>query len=152
MIRIEGEPWQAMVAHAEAAYPEECCGAMLGRIEGASKTVTEALRLANASAGPRRTRYELRPEDLLAAEREARGRGLALIGIYHSHPDCPAYFSETDLKNSCPWYSFVVLSIQGGAFDHANSWLPDAEQTRAEPEELSYGESDHTDTAAAVRG
>jgi proteasome lid subunit RPN8/RPN11 len=61
-----------------------------------------------------------------------------LVGIYHSHPDCDAYFSETDLKNSCPWYSFVVLSIRNGAFDHANSWLPDAEQTKAEREELSY--------------
>jgi proteasome lid subunit RPN8/RPN11 len=61
-----------------------------------------------------------------------------LIGIYHSHPDCDAYFSETDLKNSCPWYSFVVLSIQGGAFHHANSWLPNFEQTEAAKEELTY--------------
>ncbi len=61
-----------------------------------------------------------------------------LVGIYHSHPDCDAYFSETDLKNSCPWYSFVVLSIQKGEFDHANSWLPNAEQTAAEKEELTY--------------
>ena len=51
---------------------------------------------------------------LLAAEREARARSLDLVGIYHSHPDCDAYFSETDLKNSCPWYSFVVLSIRKG--------------------------------------
>jgi proteasome lid subunit RPN8/RPN11 len=152
MIRIEREPWEAMVAHARAAYPEECCGAMLGRIEGEAKTVTAALSLENAYRGARRTRYELKPEDLLAAEREARERGLALIGIYHSHPDCAAYFSETDLKNSCPWYSFVVLSIRGGEFDHANAWLPNAEQTRAQAEELSYGEGDHTDTAAAVRG
>ena len=72
----------------------------------------------------RRARYELRPEDLLRADREARERKLDLIGIYHSHPDCDAYFSETDLKNSCPWYSFVVLSIQSATFDHANSWLP----------------------------
>ena len=138
MIRIEREPWEAIVAHARAAYPDECCGAMLGRADGDEKTVTAALPLENAYAGPRRTRYELRPEVLLAAERGARERSLAVIGIYHSHPDCAAYFSETDLKNSCPWYSFVVLSIQKGEFDHANSFLPDAEQTRAEPEELRY--------------
>jgi proteasome lid subunit RPN8/RPN11 len=80
----------------------------------------------------------LRSEDLLAADMAARERGMSLIGIYHSHPDCGAYFSETDLKNSCPWYSFVVLSIQKGEFDHANSWLPDADQTRADKEELIY--------------
>ena len=61
-----------------------------------------------------------------------------LIGIFHSHPDCDAYFSETDLKNSCPWYSFVVLSIYKGEFHHANSFLPNAEQTAAPKEELKY--------------
>ena len=85
--------------------------------------------------------HELRPEDLLRADREARERKMDLIGIYHSHPDCGAYFSETDLKNSCPWYSFVVLSIQNARFDHANSWLPNAEQTHAEKEELTWPES-----------
>ena len=75
------------------------------------------------------------------ADREARRRKLELIGIYHSHPDCDAYFSETDLKNSCPWYSFVVISIQNGRFDHANCWLPDADQTQAEKEELIWQKS-----------
>jgi proteasome lid subunit RPN8/RPN11 len=138
MIRIEKEPWQRMVAHARATYPNECCGAMLGRINNGTKVVNEAIPLENAYEGGQRARYELRPEDLLRADREARGRNMDLVGIYHSHPDCGAYFSETDLKNSCPWYSFVVLSIRKGEFDHANSWLPDAEQTRAEQEELSY--------------
>jgi len=137
MIRIEPEAWRAMVAHAQSAYPHECCGAMLGSI-GDSKTVHITLPLENAYQGERGNRYELRPEDLLRADREARSRNLDLIGIYHSHPDCDAYFSQTDLQNSCPWYSFVVLSIKNGAFDHANSWLPDAEQTKAEREELSY--------------
>jgi proteasome lid subunit RPN8/RPN11 len=114
---------------------------MLGSIDGESKTVVHAMPLDNVSAGPQRARYELRPEDLLRADREARERKLDLIGIYHSHPDCGAYFSETDLKNSCPWYSFVVLSIQNAKFDHANSWLPNADQTHADKEELTWPES-----------
>lgn len=138
MIRIEPEPWAAMVAHARRTYPNECCGAMLGAAEESGKAVREALPLENAYGGAQATRYELRPADLLAADRAARERKMELIGIYHSHPDCDAYFSETDLKNSCPWYSFLVLSIRRGEFDHANSWLPNAEQTAAEREELVY--------------
>jgi proteasome lid subunit RPN8/RPN11 len=138
MIRIESEPWAQMVAHARETYPNECCGAMLGNVEGGEKLVRVAMRLENAYAGAQRERYELRPQDLMAADREARSRSMDLVGIYHSHPDCGAYFSSTDLKNSCPWYSFVVLSIQKGEFDHANSWLPNAEQTAADQEELSY--------------
>jgi proteasome lid subunit RPN8/RPN11 len=138
MIRIESEPWAAMVAHARQAYPNECCGVMLGAIDEGCKVVREALPLENAFEGVQATRYQLRPEDLLEADAAARRRGMGLIGIYHSHPDCDAYFSETDLKNSCPWYSFVVLSIRNGDFHHANSWLPNFEQTEAAKEELTY--------------
>lgn len=138
MIRIEAEPWHVMLAHARETYPNECCGAMLGQLDDGSKIVRVAMPLENAFAGAKAARYELRPEDLLAADRAARERKLDLIGIYHSHPDCDAYFSTTDLKNSCPWYSFVVLSIRKGEFDHANSWLPNADQTEAAKEELSY--------------
>ena len=138
MIEIATEPWETMVRHAEKVYPNECCGAMLGRLNGGSKLVTEAIPMENAYDGEQAARYELRPEDLLEADRQARARGLDLIGIFHSHPDCDAYFSTTDLKNSCPWYSFVVLSIQNGKFNHANSFLPDVDQTAAEREELKW--------------
>jgi proteasome lid subunit RPN8/RPN11 len=141
MIEIEVKPWQAMVLHAERTYPNECCGAMLGRTQADGKVVTEAIALENAWAGEQGERYELRPEDLLKADKEARSRGLDLIGIFHSHPDCDAYFSSTDLKNSCPWYSFLVLSIQQGQFNHAKSFLPDPDQTRADAEELKWPKS-----------
>jgi proteasome lid subunit RPN8/RPN11 len=141
MIRIETEPWAGMVSHARQQYPNECCGAMLGAIDGDAKTVRVAMPLENAFEGAQAARYELRPEDLLEADREARSQNLDLIGIYHSHPDCDAYFSETDLKNSCPWYSFVVLSVKNGKFDHANSWLPNAEQTESEKEPLTWPKS-----------
>ena len=127
-----------MVAHARRTYPNECCGAMVGMIDGDTKNVREAIELRNAFEGAQAARYELRPEDLLAADKAARERGMDLIGIYHSHPDCDAYFSTTDLQNSCPWYSFVVLSIQKGDFHHANSWLPNVDQTAADKEELIY--------------
>jgi proteasome lid subunit RPN8/RPN11 len=138
MIRIESEPWAAMVEHARETYPNECCGAMFGATGDDGKIVRESIRLKNAFEGPQAARYELHPEDLLAADKAARDRNMELIGIYHSHPDCDAYFSQTDLKNSCPWYSFVVLSIQKGEFHHANSWLPNFDQTEAAKEELIY--------------
>jgi proteasome lid subunit RPN8/RPN11 len=139
MIEIEKAAWETMVQHAQSKFPNECCGAMLGRIDGDRKVVTLAVPIENAYEGAQGARYEIGPEDLLAADREARARGMDLVGIFHSHPDCDAYFSETDLKNSCPWYSFVVLSVKNGRFDHANSFIPDLDQTRADKEELVYG-------------
>jgi proteasome lid subunit RPN8/RPN11 len=132
MLRIEPQPFTEMKAHAEATYPNECVGAMIGTIVNGNKVVESALKLENSAEGSQRAYYQLSPDHLMKADRAAREQGKELIGIYHSHPDCDAYFSETDLKNSCPWYSFVVLSIKQGKFDHANSWLPDADQTLAE--------------------
>jgi proteasome lid subunit RPN8/RPN11 len=140
MIRIEPEAWAAMLAHAEKAYPYECCGAMLGSSDADEKRVRRAVELENSYTGAQNARYEIRPEDLLAADRAARRDGLDLIGIYHTHPDCDSYFSETDLKNSCPWYSFVVISVRGGKFAAATSWLPNIEQTEAVPERILYPE------------
>ena len=152
MIAISPAAWDIMVAHARAVYPNECCGAMLGTSDGETKRVSEAVPIENAFEGVQRERYEIAPENLLAADREARARGLDLIGIFHSHPDCDAYFSTTDLKNSCPWYSFVVLSVRQGEVVAAKSFLPDLDQTRADEEELIYGKDSDTHTASAVRG
>src|SRR5437868_5885081 len=116
MIEIEKTAWETMVRHAQGTFPNECCGAMLGTVDGDRKKVTAAVPMANSYQGAQGARYEIRPEDLLGAEREARTRGMDLVGIFHSHPDCDAYFSETDLKNSCPWYSFVILSVKNGRF------------------------------------
>lgn len=141
MINVDAEAWKMMVNHAESTYPNECCGAMVGKIDGERKQVCGAIPLKNSYDGAQGARYELRPEDLLDADKKARAVGMDLIGIFHSHPDCDAYFSKTDLENSCPWYSFVVLSVKGGKFDHANSFLPNAEQTVAEKEELIWQKS-----------
>lgn len=141
MIKINSEAWATMVAHAQSTFPDECCGVMIGSIDDGVKLVTAAVPLENSYKGGQEDRYEIRPEDLLAADKNARSQGLDLIGIFHSHPDCDAYFSKTDLENSCPWYSFVVLSIKGGKFDHANSFLPNADQTDAPKEELIWPKS-----------
>jgi proteasome lid subunit RPN8/RPN11 len=141
MIKINSEAWQLMVAHAESEFPNECCGAMIGTIDNDVKNVTAAVPMENSYAGEQGARYELRPEDLLEADRKARAAGLDLIGIFHSHPDCDAYFSKTDLENACPWYSFVVLSVKGGKFHHANSFLPNPDLTAAEKEELTWPKS-----------
>ena len=118
-----------MTRHAERTYPRECCGAFLGK--GAD--VTLAIPLENVYVGSQADRFEIAPADLIRVEREARGQGVELIGIYHSHPDCDAYFSKTDLENSCPWYQSIVLSVKQGKFDHANCFETNDEQTAATP-------------------
>ena len=138
MIRIEPEAWETMVNHAKASFPNECCGVVFGATDDGVKTGKLAVAMENAYKGDQADRYEINQHDLLAADEKARKQDLELIAIFHSHPDCDAYFSATDLKNSSSWYSFIVLSIRGGEFSHARSFLPDPEQTEALEEELVY--------------
>src|SRR5579863_8231547 len=135
MIRIEKSAWDVMVSHAEQTYPKEGCGAMLG----SDQTVREAVPLPNAYAGPQEDFFTIAPDDLIHADQHARENGLEIVGIFHSHPDCDAYFSKRDLEHSCSWFSYVVLSIKNGRFDHANSYRPDEDQREAPKEELIYG-------------
>ncbi|HEX6897799.1 MAG TPA: M67 family metallopeptidase [Bryobacteraceae bacterium] len=135
MIRIEKPAWDAMVSHAEKTFPKECCGVMVG----SDGVVREAVPVPNAYTGPQEDFFVMDPQDLSRVDREARGKGLEVLGIFHSHPNCDAYFSKRDLEHSCSWFSYVVLSVKNGRFDHANSYRPDFDQKAAPKEELIYG-------------
>ena len=135
MIRIIPAAWQAMLTHAEAIYPKECCGVLLG----SEQQVQEAVPLPNVYDGPQEDFFVMDPKDLIRVDERARKNGLEILGIFHSHPDCDAYFSKRDLEHSCSWFSYVVMSIKRGRFDHANSYRPDENQKEAIKEELTYG-------------
>ena len=109
---------EAIRSHARAAYPHECCGALIGR-EGA---VTAAHPLPNTTGeGPRR-RFLVRPEDYREAEREAASRGQELVGFYHSHPDHPARPSQYDLDHAWPYFSYVIVSSAADGTGALTSW------------------------------
>jgi proteasome lid subunit RPN8/RPN11 len=111
---------------------------MLGSLDGGTRVVSAAMALENVFPGPRTRRYQIHPEALIDLSRGARESGVELLGIYHSHPGASAHFSQTDLENSCPWYSFLVLSLREGEFESAACWRPNAAQSEAEREELIY--------------
>ena len=104
--------------HGHATYPNECCGALLGR-DGA---VSAVHALPNTTdEGPRR-RFLVRPADYMAAEREAASRSLDLLGFYHSHPDHPARPSQYDLDHAWPSFSYVIVSVMKGDPAAMTSW------------------------------
>ena len=96
MIRIEPAAWTAMTAHLEAAWPKEGCGILLGKEQDGSRVVSEAVPCRNAYEGEQADRFQLDPKEQIAADRRARELGLDVLGFFHSHPDCDAYFSATD--------------------------------------------------------
>ena len=79
-----------IVAHAREAAPAECCGLLLGR----GDEIVEAVRTRNIADQP--ARFLIDPKDHIDGRRDARRRGLAVVGFYHSHPHSPAEPSDAD--------------------------------------------------------
>jgi proteasome lid subunit RPN8/RPN11 len=134
-LRLPGALAEEIRRHGEAAYPAECCGALIGRVEGEAK---EVVRLAPAVN--RRTddphRYLIAPDDLRGLEAEARRDGLEIVGYYHSHPDHPAAPSRFDADHAWPWYSYVIVRVDRGRGAELASWALDDHSTAMQPESL----------------
>jgi proteasome lid subunit RPN8/RPN11 len=114
--------------HGAETYPDECCGALLGRdgsIEGGDggpREVSDLLPLTNRREDSPRNRFEVTPRDVLEADKAAQHKGLEIVGWYHSHPDHPARPSEYDREHAWPWYSYVIVSVEKGAPKDMRSW------------------------------
>lgn len=108
--------------HARRAYPNECCGVLLGKQVSGRKLVVEARPVENARADSPENRYLIAPSDFLAAERYAREQKLEILGFYHSHPDHPARPSEFDREHAWPWFSYVIVAVEKGRPGEVASW------------------------------
>jgi proteasome lid subunit RPN8/RPN11 len=104
----------AIRTHGAAAYPQECCGALIGSEEESVHAVREAWPLDNVAAVARERRFTISPEDYRRAEARAAERGSALLGFYHSHPDAPARPSGEDLAQAWPNLDYIIISVQRG--------------------------------------
>ena len=118
----------------ERAYPAECCGVLAGR-PGEVKEVLKLVPMTN-----RRTddphRYLIAPDDLRRIEAELRSSGLEVLGCYHSHPDHPAAPSAFDTEQAWPWYSYIIVRVDGARAAELTSWVLDDDRSAMSPESV----------------
>jgi desampylase len=95
-----------VVAHARETTPHECCGLLLGHDD----VIVDARRTRNQSNDP--SRFVIDPGDHFRGLREARSRGIDVVGFYHSHPRSPAVPSDTDRREAgYPGYFYLIVSL-----------------------------------------
>ena len=111
--------------HLEAGYPNEACGALIGRADAADRIVAEFRGMRNTITDRPWDRYALDPLEQLQVQKDAESRGLEIIGFAHSHPDHPAIPSRFDADHGWSFYSYVVASVQRGRLREARSWRLD---------------------------
>ena len=127
---------QQIRQHGVEAYPNECCGVLLGKEQEGRKVVTDILLLKNAREDSPRNRFLILPEDFLQSDREARRRGVDILGFYHSHPDHPARPSEFDRQHAWPWYTYLILAVEQGVPREMTGWQLSDDRERFRPEEM----------------
>jgi proteasome lid subunit RPN8/RPN11 len=122
-LKIHNDILTQLHDHLESTYPEEGAGFLLGTANGTSRQVTAILPIENAREdAARHNRFLLTPLDTARAEDEADARGLTLVGIFHSHPDCPNVPSEFDREWALPWYSYTISRVDEGKAISIRSW------------------------------
>ena len=123
----------AIRRHGVETYPNECCGALIGR----DARVETAMRLDNVSDEEQRRRFLVSPAAYRVAESQADASGRQLLGFYHSHPDHPARPSEFDLAHAWPNFSYVIVAVHGRRVADLRSWRLRADRSRFDEEPVT---------------
>ena len=136
MLNISEELLSQIRVHALRDYPNECCGALLGRMSEVGRDVVDLLPLTNRRSDSLRNRFILTPEDFLEAEQRAAAQKLEVLGWYHSHPDHPARPSDYDREHAWPWYSYLIVAVTAHAANEITSWQLEENRKNFRREEI----------------
>jgi len=124
VISLNPKTLEVMRQHAREEYPAECCGLLIDGLMGVQvhpcENIQDSLHDQDPQSYPRDSRiaYYIDPQKLYQIVSQAEAAGGGLLGIYHSHVDTEAYFSEEDKERAMVWdepaypgVTYVVFSV-----------------------------------------
>jgi len=122
VLQLPASCMEAIKTQGEAGYPHEICGLLIGRITESGWIISEARQVDNLNSERAADRFELDPAAYQRIDRELRGSGSEIVGVYHSHPDCPAKPSPTDLGSAWEGFAYPIVSICDGKAAELCCW------------------------------
>src|ERR1700732_26936 len=150
-LKMSTEISQKIRQHGAESYPNECCGALLGRdatapevttgVQPAVREVLALFPLVNRRDDSPRNRFSVTSEDVRDAEKAAQEKKLDVVGWYHSHPDHPAQPSQYDREHAWPWYSYIIVSVAHGKPQEMTSWRLSDDRSDYACEEIAIRDS-----------
>ena len=115
-----------LTRHAHECAPNESCAILFGKIEGNQVIIREIFLTKNTENSP--VTFTISNQELIQAYSEAETRKLGVTGIFHSHPQSPAYPSATDKKymesNPVPWVIFSNVENKFEAYIFESGIVP----------------------------
>ncbi len=116
----------AMMTHAKADAPDECCGLLAGK-DGVASEIYKIMNLPSDDPSiidlkvpeNRALRYVMAPKEQIAAFKQMRETGTELMAIYHSHTHSEAYPSPTDVRLAFyPDVLYLIISLEDRTKPH----------------------------------
>jgi proteasome lid subunit RPN8/RPN11 len=107
---------------ARRGFPSEACGLLVGSTTDAADRVQRVEPARNLEAEQPGERFTLAPEDWMRIETRARGQGLQVLGVWHSHPSTPAVPSERDLASAWEGIAYLITPTEAGNPGPHRAW------------------------------
>ncbi len=132
MILLARPLLKQIVDAAEAAYPDECCGLLVGRSEASGDLVISRVApSANVAEGGTRDRFEVDPQLRFDLMRQLADGDEQIVGLYHSHPGQSAQPSARDLDMAWePGLLWLITAVLDGQALHTTAHMVDAGGSR----------------------
>lgn len=121
-LKIPTECLNRLKSVAESGYPLEVCGLLIGNTDESGWQIREIRPVENINKERAADRFQLDPEAYREIDRELRHSPLEIIGVYHSHPDCPAKPSPTDLTSAWEGFAYPIISTCAGKATDIRCW------------------------------
>jgi adenylyltransferase/sulfurtransferase len=138
---IPGRLLNEIYTHALESLPEECCGLLSGkgpgRFDAIHRCRNEMTRLHRQDpvAYPRggERAFHMNEFDYVRVQRDAEAAGARVTGVYHSHVEAGAYFSDDDQESALqelypfPKVDHIVIAVMDHAVREvaAFRWVPE---------------------------
>jgi proteasome lid subunit RPN8/RPN11 len=132
-VKISADRLQAIVDHAVADAPNECCGVVATR----DGVATAVHRAENLAASP--FRFEVDGPALFRLLEEIEAVGDELGAIYHSHTRSDPYPSQTDVNFAAGWpgVEWIIVGVSKQGETTVRSYVIDGGEIREEPVEVT---------------
>ncbi len=121
--RFEDAALKMMQDIAEQGYPDEICGLLVGEALADGWHIHSVRQVTNLNEERAADRFQLDPAGYQALDAELRGSAQEIIGVFHSHPDCPAKPSPTDLSNAWQGFVYPIISVCEGKVAEVHCWV-----------------------------
>ncbi|MFT4537704.1 MAG: proteasome lid subunit RPN8/RPN11 [Planctomycetota bacterium] len=110
-LRLGDSLLQRLQAWSQAEQPHEACGLMIGMRTPTGYEVEYVTLAENVlPLTERMSAFVMDPKHLMTEQLNADRAGLAIVGIWHSHPSGDSRPSSQDLQASWPGYAGLIVA------------------------------------------